>query len=477
MQRLGGPVRGTLVIAGSTAWLLAGCASAPQKPAGAAEARSKLTQLQGDPSLANRAPVAIKDAEEAVRVAEVPQRDTTLAAHRVYIADRKGDTARALAETRYAEDQRAVLQREREGARLDARTREADAATRQANIARDDARAAQAEAARQRSDADLARNDASNARLDARARDADADAATRQANVANEGVLAAQADASRQRADADFARNDATSARNDANNARLDARTQQADAATRQANQARDDAQAAQAETARQRADADLARNDANNARNDVRTRESDAATRQANQARDDAQAALAAQAEASRQKADADLARNDANSARDDANRARSDANSARDSAAAANAQSLEMQQQLDALQAKVTDRGIVLNLGDVLFSSGNATLAGSSHARLDKLATFLGKYADRTVAIEGHTDSVGSEEYNQGLSERRAQAVSTYLRSQGVAAARISAQGKGEADPIAGNDSQDGRQQNRRVEVIIQNTATAKR
>jgi outer membrane protein OmpA-like peptidoglycan-associated protein len=373
MQRLGGPVRGTLVIAGSTAWLLAGCASAPQKSAGAAQARSKLTQLQGDPSLANRAPIAIKDAEEAVRVAEVPQRDAALAAHRVYLADRKVDTARALAETRYAEDQRSVLQREREGARLDARTREADTATRQANMARDDARAAQADAARQRADADFARNDANNARLDARTREADVDAATRQANVANEGVLAAQA--------------------------------------------------------------------------------------------------------EASRQKADADLARNDAISARNDADRARSDANSARDAAAASNAQSLEMQQQLDALQAKVTDRGIVLNLGDVLFSSGNATLASSSHARLDKLATFLGKYVDRTVAIEGHTDSVGSEEYNQGLSERRAQAVSAYLRSQGVAEARISAKGKGESDPIAGNESQDGRQQNRRVEVIIQNTATAQR
>jgi hypothetical protein len=90
------PVRSMIAVAVAAA-LFAGCAAAPTKPAGSAEARAKLTALQGDPTLANRAPVAMKDAENAVREAELPQeqKDAALGAHRVYIADRKVDTARA----------------------------------------------------------------------------------------------------------------------------------------------------------------------------------------------------------------------------------------------------------------------------------------------------------------------------------------------------------------------------------------------
>ena len=79
--------------------------------------------------------------------------------------------------------------------------------------------------------------------------------------------------------------------------------------------------------------------------------------------------------------------------------------------------------------------------------------------------------------MAIEGYTDSVGSEEYNQGLSQRRAESVESYLTGQGIDAARLSASGKGESDPVAGNDSAAGRQQNRRVEVIISAPQTAAR
>ena len=116
--------------------MIAGCASVPKKPAGSEAVRAKLTALQSDASLANSAPVAMKDAEAAVMVAEMSQKDLALAAHRVYIADRKVDTARALAQTQAAETERKALVETGEKARLDARTREADLAKSDALIAR-----------------------------------------------------------------------------------------------------------------------------------------------------------------------------------------------------------------------------------------------------------------------------------------------------------------------------------------------------
>src|SRR5581483_10078670 len=119
-------VRRTLIATAVASMLLtAACTTAPVKPDGAAEARVKLTQLQSDPNLASRATAAIKDADAAVRAAEQPEADKEVAANRVYLADRKVDTARDLAEARFAEDQRAVITAERDRARLDARTREA----------------------------------------------------------------------------------------------------------------------------------------------------------------------------------------------------------------------------------------------------------------------------------------------------------------------------------------------------------------
>jgi outer membrane protein OmpA-like peptidoglycan-associated protein len=77
--------------------------------------------------------------------------------------------------------------------------------------------------------------------------------------------------------------------------------------------------------------------------------------------------------------------------------------------------------------------------------------------------------------VVVEGYTDSIGTEDYNQGLSERRADSVRSYLVGQGVGRTRLTALGKGKNDPVAGNDSSSGRQQNRRVEVVISNAAAA--
>ncbi len=117
------------------------------------------------------------------------------------------------------------------------------------------------------------------------------------------------------------------------------------------------------------------------------------------------------------------------------------------------------------------------MLTLGDVLFTSGKADLKAAATGTLNKLTVFLNKYPDRTVSIEGYTDSLGSDEYNQGLSQRRAEAVKSYLIGQGIGAERLTARGKGESEPLAGNDTELGRQQNRRVAVVIDNPAATLR
>lgn len=130
--------------------------------------------------------------------------------------------------------------------------------------------------------------------------------------------------------------------------------------------------------------------------------------------------------------------------------------------------AQALE--RELADLKGKKTDRGVVVTLGDVLFDTGKATLKPGAYATIDRLATVLKEDAARKVLIEGHTDNVGSDEYNQGLSERRAASVQAALFERGVEASQISTVGKGETTPVAGNDNPAGRQQNRRVELVFQ-------
>lgn len=285
----------SLIAVAVAAVLAAGCASAPQKPAGSEAVRAKLTALQGDSALATQAPVAFKDAEVAVSQAEIIQPDLALAAHRVYIADRKVDTARAQAETKAAEARRAVLNEQSDRARLDARTREAD----------------------------LAKSDAMTARAESEAQKA---AATEARNAADSATVAANAS------------------------------MQQAE-----------------------------------------------------------------------------------------------------------------ELQRQLEILQARPTDRGLVLTLGDTLFATGKSDLKPGAQDNLDRLGNFLTEYPGRTASIEGFTDSTGSEEANQALSERRADSVKRYLVGRGVQSARLTSTGRGENAPVAGNESVAGRQQNRRVEVVI--------
>jgi outer membrane protein OmpA-like peptidoglycan-associated protein len=140
---------------------------------------------------------------------------------------------------------------------------------------------------------------------------------------------------------------------------------------------------------------------------------------------------------------------------------------------AEAARARAAKLQQELTDLQAKQTARGMVLTLGDVLFDTGRAELKAGAFSTADRLATFLRQNPERTVAIEGHTDSVGSDSFNQSLSERRAQAVRVALTSRGIDSGRVTAAGMGEAKPVANNATAEGRQRNRRMEVVISNAS----
>jgi outer membrane protein OmpA-like peptidoglycan-associated protein len=312
------PLHRTTILAASVSFaLFAGCSAAPSKPDGAENVRDKLSQLQSNADLATRAPLALRDAEGAVRAAEQPQKEVALGEHLVFVADRKVDKARAEAEGHFAVDQRKVLAEQREAMRLQSRTQEADSANRRASIA----------------------------------------------------------------------------------------------------------------------------------------------------------------QADANLQKQDAQLARNEASAARDATADAQRDADVSRGVAAMAQRNEQELQRQIMELEAKVTDRGLVLTLGDLLFTSGTATLNPGANKHLGRLAAFLTKYPERNSLIEGYTDSIGTDDYNQSLSQRRADAVKAYLTGQGIAAARLTASGKGEGSPIGDNSSSTGRQQNRRVEVIIENQLVSAR
>lgn len=247
-----------------TVSLLAGCASTPESPAGAAGPRSNLEAIQNDPNLADQARVELRDAEEAVRLAEepLPASEERLADHRIYMANQRVGIARAKAETAYAEEQRQRRGEERDAERLANRTDQVE-----------------------------------------------------------------------------------RSRRNEA------------------------------------------------------------------------------------------------------------------------------ELQRRIDAMQAETTQRGIVLTLGDVLFASGSAELELSGYDKLNRLVEFLNQYPDRDVIIQGHTDTVGSAELNMRLSQQRADSVRSHLARRGIDTVRLSARGMGQGQPVATNDTEAGRQQNRRVEIIIEN------
>ncbi|MDD2318574.1 MAG: OmpA family protein [Geobacteraceae bacterium] len=130
---------------------------------------------------------------------------------------------------------------------------------------------------------------------------------------------------------------------------------------------------------------------------------------------------------------------------------------------------QAKQLEAELAELKGKQTERGIVLTLGDVFFETGRATLMPGGLQAIDKLANFLKKNTDRGALIEGHTDSVGTAEFNMHLSQRRAEAVRDALLARGIGAERITAKGYGESYPVASNGTAEGRQLNRRVEIVV--------
>jgi outer membrane protein OmpA-like peptidoglycan-associated protein len=136
---------------------------------------------------------------------------------------------------------------------------------------------------------------------------------------------------------------------------------------------------------------------------------------------------------------------------------------------AQAAQQQAQAAQQQLEAMQAKQTDRGMMLTLGNVLFDTNGDTLKPGADEMVSRLSQFLQSHPDIKVRIEGFTDSTGSDDYNEALSQRRAQAVATALESRGIPSDRLQVVGRGKSAPVAGNDTSAGRQQNRRVELIF--------
>ncbi|MCR4297995.1 MAG: OmpA family protein [Gallionella sp.] len=221
---------------------------------------------------------------------------------------------------------------------------------------------------------------------------------------------------------------------------RLEARTAEADAAKRQAAIAQKTADLQAADLAA--ADAELAAADANAQRDraslEARTAEADAAKQQAEIAQQNADQQAAALADAR--------------------------ANAERDQALIA-----QQEMQLKELNARKTERGLVITLGDVLFNTNKAQLKSGGIRNVQKLADFLKQYPKHVVLVEGHTDSTGSDSFNQELSDRRANAVRTALIDKGIGGDRVTTRGYGEAYPIAGNDTSAGRQLNRRVEIIL--------
>jgi outer membrane protein OmpA-like peptidoglycan-associated protein len=151
----------------------------------------------------------------------------------------------------------------------------------------------------------------------------------------------------------------------------------------------------------------------------------------------------------------------------------ARRQSEAARQQLGEARHQLAEAQQQLAELHAKSTERGVIVTLGDVLFDNDRASLKPGADISLERLARYLTSHPQTRILVEGHTDSRGSDEYNQSLSERRAKAVADALIARGVSPDSVRAVGRGKGFPVATNDTQAGRQQNRRVDIVLSDSS----
>ena len=189
--------------------------------------------------------------------------------------------------------------------------------------------------------------------------------------------------------------------------------------------------------------------------------------------------------AEAERQRAQADQQRLQAEQAKLEADAARAQAaaeaqkaqeaaNEAERMRAQAEAERNQIRQQVlsqlnSVLQTRETARGLIMNMSDVLFDFGKYSLKPEAREKLAKVSGIIMAHPGLNLQVEGYTDNVGSDEYNQKLSEQRAAAVQEYLVTQGIPGNSVSAKGFGKSDPVASNDSAQGRQQNRRVQIVV--------
>ena len=220
----------------------------------------------------------------------------------------------------------------------------------------------------------------------------------------------------------------------------------QADDATRQKEQAQSDAANAQADKARAESDAARARTDAADAQSETARAKSDMADSQAASAR----ALSAAQTDADQSRLAAQQAENDKAAMR------------------------ARLSEQLNRiLQTRDSARGLIVSMSDVLFDTGRYSLKPGAREKLAKVAGILLAYPGLNIEVGGYTDNVGGDDMNQTLSENRAGSVRDYLVQQGVASGSVSARGFGNTLPVASNDNSSGRQQNRRVELLVSGEA----
>jgi outer membrane protein OmpA-like peptidoglycan-associated protein len=223
----------------------------------------------------------------------------------------------------------------------------------------------------------------------------------------------------------------------------------QADDATRQKEQAQSDAAKARNDTADAQSEAARARNDTANAQSAAAKAQSDLANSQAASAT----ALSAAQA-------DADQSRSAAQQAQLTAQQAEADKAAMR----------TRLSEQLNSiLQTRDSARGLIVSMSDVLFDTGKYSLKPGAREKLAKVAGILLAYPGLNIEVGGYTDNVGGDDMNQRLSENRADSVRSYLVQQGVLANAVTAKGFGNSSPVASNDDSAGRQQNRRVELLV--------
>jgi len=281
------------------------------------------------------------------------------------------------------------------------------------------------------------------------------------------------------RLNAEAATADANRRRNDADQATATAQQQQLNA---QADSDRSRDAAADANKAA--ADAQQGQKDAEAESDRNRTATADAQQNQKNaEAESERNRAATANAKQGQEDAEAESARNQAATADAQQGQRVAEAQSDRDRAAAASSdqqlqQSVRDREELRArllqqfnaiLTTRDTARGLVVNMSDVLFDTGQYTLRPQAREKLAKISGIVLAYPDLRLAIEGNTDSVGGEAMNQTLSESRAGAVMDYLAKQNIPAASMTSRGFGMSQPIASNDTAEGRQQNRRVELVV--------